>query len=238
MSNGGEHIERLGACPLCDSPRIRIRRQRHRRLLWRCRACNGVFETPRVAEYTIPPGDDGRSYVFAESIPQMEQRARLRGPSQRVSTRPVESTPKPQAGRHTPASTRPVESTPKPQAGRHTPASTRPVESTLKTREGRHGRRNPVSARLIAAIAVVIVVGVVGYLVFISGPGRGGSGSDQPPTSDESAAVVVPLSPIPEPAASTSTPQPPITPTPQPPSAPTPTGTALLAANAGRKVAE
>ena len=48
-------------------------------MLWRCRACNGVFDTPKVAEYVIPPGDDGRRYVFAESIPQMERRARRRG---------------------------------------------------------------------------------------------------------------------------------------------------------------
>ena len=76
MPNGGEHYERLGACPLCGSPSIRIRRQRHRRLLWRCRRCNRVFGTPKVAEYVIPPGDDGSGYVFAESIPQMERRAR------------------------------------------------------------------------------------------------------------------------------------------------------------------
>ena len=80
MPNGGEHYEQLGACPLCGSPSIRTRRQRHRRLLWRCWSCNGVFATPKVAEYTIPPGDDGRGYVFAESIPQMERRARLHGP--------------------------------------------------------------------------------------------------------------------------------------------------------------
>ena len=76
MPNGGEHYERLGACPLCGSPSIRIRRQRHRRLLWRCRRCNKVFTTPKVADYMIPPGDDGSGYVSAESIPQMEQRAR------------------------------------------------------------------------------------------------------------------------------------------------------------------
>ena len=76
MPNGGEHHERLGVCPLCGSPSIRIRRQRHRRLLWRCRRCSGVFRTPKVAEYIIPPGDDGSGYVFAESIPQMERRAR------------------------------------------------------------------------------------------------------------------------------------------------------------------
>ena len=77
MPNGGEHHEHLGACPLCGSTRIRIRRQRHRRLLWRCRRCNRVFGTPKVAEFTIPPGDDGSGYVFAESIPEMERHAKL-----------------------------------------------------------------------------------------------------------------------------------------------------------------
>ena len=84
MPNGGEHHERLGVCPLCGSPRIRIRQQRHQNLLWRCSGCNGVFRTPKVAEYIIPPGNDGSGYVFAESIPQMERRGRLRGrPSRR-----------------------------------------------------------------------------------------------------------------------------------------------------------
>ena len=89
MPNGGEHHERLGACPLCGSPRIRTRWQRHRRLLWRCRSCNRVFETPKVAEYVLPPGDDGRSYVFADSIPQMERRARRRDRRSSASPRLV-----------------------------------------------------------------------------------------------------------------------------------------------------
>ena len=80
MPNVGEHHERLGVCPLCGSPSIRIRRQGHRHLLWRCRNCNGVFRTPEVAEYIIPPGDGGRGYVLAESIPQMERRGRLHEP--------------------------------------------------------------------------------------------------------------------------------------------------------------
>ena len=78
MPNGGEHHERVGVCPLCGSPSIRIRQQRHQNLLWRCRRCNGAFRTPKVLEYTIPPGDDGRGYVFAEEIPRMERRGRLR----------------------------------------------------------------------------------------------------------------------------------------------------------------
>ena len=88
MPNGGEHYERLGSCPRCGSLNIRTRRQRHRRFLWRCRACNRVFETPKVAEYVIPPGDDGRRYVFADSIPYMERRARRRRRSRRSSTAP------------------------------------------------------------------------------------------------------------------------------------------------------
>ena len=68
----------LGVCPLCGSPRIRIRRRRHRNLLWHCRRCNRVFRTPSIAEYVLPPGDPGRGYVFARSIPQMERWARLR----------------------------------------------------------------------------------------------------------------------------------------------------------------
>ncbi len=79
MPNGDEHYERLGSCPRCGSLNIRTRRRRRRRLLWRCRACNRVFETPKVADYAIPPGDDGSRYVFAELIPHMERRARSRG---------------------------------------------------------------------------------------------------------------------------------------------------------------
>ena len=146
MPNGGEHYERLGACPLCESLSIRIRRRRHGRLLWRCRSCNGVFETPKVAEYVIPAGDDGRRYVFAESIPQMERRGR------------------------------------------------------------RHGRRNSMSPKLIAVIAIVVVIGAVGFLIFMAGPGRGSSESDQRPTSDGVSAAAVPQSPTPELAANTPTP--------------------------------
>lgn len=80
MPNGGQHYERLGVCPLCGSPNIRIRRRRHRNLLWRCRTCNRVFRSPRVGEYAIPPGHDGSGYVHADSIPRMERRGRLRGP--------------------------------------------------------------------------------------------------------------------------------------------------------------
>ena len=78
MPNGGEHYERLAVCSFCQSPNIRIRRQRHRHMLWRCRNCNRVFSTPDLAEYLTLAGDDKRGYVFAESIPEMEQRGRLR----------------------------------------------------------------------------------------------------------------------------------------------------------------
>ena len=76
MPNGGGHLERLGACPLCGSLGIRTRRRRHRNLLWRCRYCNRVFRTPEVVDYVIPAGDDPRGYVFAASIPEMERKAR------------------------------------------------------------------------------------------------------------------------------------------------------------------
>ena len=178
MPNGGEHYERLGACPRCESLSIRIRQRRHRRLLWRCRVCNGVFETPRVAEYVIPPGDDGRRYVFAESIPQMERRAR------------------------------------------------------------RRGRSNPMPAKLIAAAAIVIGLGAIGYFVFMGGAGSGSSGPNQRPISDEFSALAVSQSPIPAAVANTPTPMPTDTPVPtpshmlQPSDTPTPNGTALLAAEA------
>ena len=87
MPNGGEHHERLGVCPLCGSPRIRIRQQRHQDLVWRCRRCNGAFRTPKVLEHIIPPGDDGRGYVFAEDIPRMERRGRVREPQGSRSSR-------------------------------------------------------------------------------------------------------------------------------------------------------
>ena len=76
MPNGGEHYERLGACPLCGSLRIRIRRQRHRRLLWRCRRCNGVFRTPKVAA----PGDEGK-VIFRRIDPSACTCARCAGGS-------------------------------------------------------------------------------------------------------------------------------------------------------------
>ena len=131
MPNGGEHYERLGACPLCGSPRIRVRRQRHRDLLWRCRRCNRVFGTPKVAEYVIPPGDDGSGYVFAESIPQMERRAR------------------------------------------------RPE------RQGRKRGRRPSAPRVLTAVIIlVILLGVAGLFIYMSGLVGGGNGSARVPDSE------------------------------------------------------
>lgn len=83
MPNGGEHHERLGACPRCGSVFIRIRRRRHRNLLWRCQSCNRAFSSPRVADYVLPAGADSRDYVFAGSIPRMERRARRRAGGKR-----------------------------------------------------------------------------------------------------------------------------------------------------------
>ena len=154
MPNGGEHYERLGACPLCESLNIRTRRRRHRRLLWRCRGCNGVFKTPKVGEYVIPPGDDGRRYVFAEWIPQMERRAR------------------------------------------------------------RRGRRSSTALKLIAATALVIGIGAVGYFVFMDGSGLDIAGSGQRPSPDQSIAAAARRSPTPILAASTGTPIPTDTPRP------------------------
>ena len=136
MPNGGEHYERLGVCPLCGSPSIRIRRQEHRHLLWRCRNCNRVFRTPNVAEYIIPAGGDGSGYVFAESIPEMERRGRLH-----------------------------------------------------ERRGAQHSRRRSVSSKVTAVIAIVVLIGAVGFLIFMAGPGRDGSGPDQRPGSDESPVV-------------------------------------------------
>ena len=136
MPNGGEHYERLGVCPLCGSPSIRIRRQEHRHLLWRCRSCNRVFRTPNVAEYIIPAGDDGSGYVLAESIPEMERRGRLH-----------------------------------------------------ERRGAQHSRRRSVSSKVTAVIAIVVLIGAAGFLIFMAGPGRDGSGPDQRPGSDESPVV-------------------------------------------------
>ena len=73
MPNGGFHEERVGVCPQCHSPRIGVRRRRHRNMLWRCRNCNRVFATPEIR---IVKGEDRPNAVMEESIPQLESRAR------------------------------------------------------------------------------------------------------------------------------------------------------------------
>ena len=45
--------------------------------MWRCRACNGVFLTPAIAEYVFYANSNTRGVVFAHQIPKMERRARL-----------------------------------------------------------------------------------------------------------------------------------------------------------------
>ena len=161
MPNGGEHHERLGVCPSCGSPSIRIRRQRHRHLLWRCRNCNRVFRTPDVAEYIIPAGDDGSGYIFAESIPEMERRGGLH-----------------------------------------------------ERRGVQHGRSSSVSRKLTAVAVAVLLLGVVGYSIFIAGLGRDSGGPDQRRGSTESPVATDLQSPTPRitpPAANTPTPSPPPT---------------------------
>ena len=88
MPNGGQHFERVGACPHCDSYRIRTRRRKHENQVWRCRSCNKTFATPRVVEVTIYPNTGTRGLVFAGSIKGMERRKRS------VRRRPKTSIPK------------------------------------------------------------------------------------------------------------------------------------------------
>ena len=73
MPNGGFHEERVGICPRCRSPRIGIRRRRHRNLQWRYRGCNHVFASPAIG---IVRGEDWPNAVLEESIPLLESRAR------------------------------------------------------------------------------------------------------------------------------------------------------------------
>ena len=146
MPNGGGHHERVGVCPRCGSPSIRIRRQSHRHLLWRCRSCDGVFRTPEVTDYIIPPGDRGGGYVPAESIRQMERRGRLHEP-------------------------------------RGTP----------------HGLGLSFSRKLTAAVAGFLLLGVVGYFIFMAGLGRDGNKPDPRIGPDESHLATDLQSPTPEP---------------------------------------
>lgn len=53
MPNGGEHYEQVGFCPRCSSDNITQRRRLHRRINWRCRVCNSLFERPRFQEAAV-----------------------------------------------------------------------------------------------------------------------------------------------------------------------------------------
>lgn len=76
MPNGGEHYEDAGLCPHCNSPRIRIRRGRHREMLWRCRSCNKVFRTPSIG--TLHFQGPESNFVFPSQILRLENRVRRR----------------------------------------------------------------------------------------------------------------------------------------------------------------
>ena len=65
-------ILEVGLCPHCGSSRIRLRRQRHRNFLWRCRSCNRAFRTPRVRQVRLAGADPSR-YVLAGDIHRLER---------------------------------------------------------------------------------------------------------------------------------------------------------------------
>ena len=69
---------KIGLCPHCKSSRIRLRRQRHRNFLWRCRSCNRAFRTPLVRRTRSERGDVERC-VLASDIPRMERGRRISG---------------------------------------------------------------------------------------------------------------------------------------------------------------
>ena len=77
MPNGGEHYVDAGLCPHCNSPRIRIRRGRHREMLWRCRSCNKVFRTPSVGRLHFQGQEP--NFISPSQIRSLESRARRRG---------------------------------------------------------------------------------------------------------------------------------------------------------------
>ena len=77
MPNGGHgvHYESVGFCPRCNSPRIRVRRGRHWRILWRCQRCNRAFASPKIM---LVGKSDWPNAVLAEAMPRMESRVRRR----------------------------------------------------------------------------------------------------------------------------------------------------------------
>ena len=210
MPNGGEHYERLGTCPLCGSPRIRLRWQKHQNMLWRCRACNRVFATPRVARHRV--SGDVRDYVLASSIPEMEA-------SRRITTSPNQ-----EPGRRrddSPSTT----SGPEAQRLRETGRPTRgPATTSNAGPRKRHGNRMATPAILAAAAAVLIAVAAAGFFVLMGGLG-GGDGADEGPASDPALAAAIPSSPTSTPTLPTPTASAPIlaasVPTPLPTSTPT-----------------
>ena len=75
MQGGNARSEQAGLCPHCHSPDIRVRRQRHRQMLWRCRNCNRVFATPAIG--AVNPAEwPNIDLVRPLWIPAMERGAR------------------------------------------------------------------------------------------------------------------------------------------------------------------
>ena len=66
---------RVGVCPRCGSARIRTRRRRHWRLIWRCRGCRRTFAKPRRVGLSRAR-DLGSSPVYENRIRRLESRAR------------------------------------------------------------------------------------------------------------------------------------------------------------------
>ena len=73
MPNGGEHmLNTLGACPHCDSPRIRIRRRVHPYRPWRCRNCDRVFGAPKIRRLLART----QGHILPADIPRLERPSR------------------------------------------------------------------------------------------------------------------------------------------------------------------
>ena len=72
----------IGICPYCRSTRIRLRRQKHRHFLWRCRSCRRKFPSPALRNIQLSPGVASvsrGSHVLARDIPRMERSRRISG---------------------------------------------------------------------------------------------------------------------------------------------------------------
>ena len=82
MQSRGAGHEQVGLCPHCHSPDIRVRRQRHQQMLWRCRNCNRVFATPAIG--AVSPAEwPNVDLVRPHWIRAMEQGARQQPQSKR-----------------------------------------------------------------------------------------------------------------------------------------------------------